>query len=90
MTDFDTMTITIDDRLNPNRKREVLLHELLHCIIWAFGIDVPVLPRADDENKHGDEEEKFIQQVTNPLMLVIQSNSTIFKWIQEKEKNHGS
>lgn len=34
-THFDTQTIYLLDRLKPDRKREVLRHELAHCFLYA-------------------------------------------------------
>lgn len=87
-SDFDKMRIVIDERCPVTRKREVLLHELLHFVIWAFAIALPV--NEDAKYPHGmDAEEMFIQQMTGPWLLVMYQNPELFQWMLERERNRG-
>lgn len=87
-SDFDKMQICIDERCPQTRKREVLLHEIMHFVIWAFAVKMPMFQDGDDK-KEGEEEEHFIQQFTGPMLLVMYQNHDLFQWMIERERNHG-
>jgi Zn-dependent peptidase ImmA (M78 family) len=78
-------TIIIDSSLTPSRKRQTLLHELLHAIRYSMGnITVPV--SSDDETKATDAwEHYFISIYEEGLLLTIRNNPAILEYLLSKE-----
>lgn len=59
--DHVDQVIRIDQALRPDRRREVLLHEILHGLLWSLGAP-----------EHGDE--RLIQGLSTGLSQVFADN----------------
>ena len=68
-------TISIDKELTQSRKKETLIHEILHAIVYQWGIEL------DDK-----EEEKICNTLANGLTTVYVDNPWLLPYIQKQLK----
>lgn len=80
------MTIIVSDARAFTGMQETVLHEILHCLIWQAGIDIPEDP-AEDEHKR---EEKLVGQMSGILLDCIKRNPQVFDWLDLKEPDNAS
>ena len=71
-TNHDTSDIYIRPELSLSAQREVLMHEVLHVMLWVGGIS---LPRISGD--HDEQEEAFVQAFTPWLHLLYTQNPQI-------------
>lgn len=64
--------IRIADNLSPTRLRDILLHEILHAIWWAY--------RLADEDK----EERTVTTLATGLAQVLRDNPKLREFLSEK------
>lgn len=69
--DFSNDTIEIDEELSPERKEQVLIHEILHAIFDLIG----------DEELAKDE--KTVQSLSAALHCVIKENNLCLEYKNE-------
>ena len=74
MTDFFNCKILIDKNLTPEKKEQVLLHEIIHCICQELNL----FELGEDENK--------VQSLAVALHLTLKKNF-ISSFSFEKEQN---
>lgn len=72
MTNNDQMTVVIDPRSNIARKRETLLHEVLHTCTDIVGID----KEMTDET-----EEKVVNRLAPVLLAVLRDNPRLVAYL---------
>jgi len=63
-THGDSRSIIVDEAMNPDLARQVLLHELLHAVVYVSGY------RFDDD----DAEERAVAALTGPLLSTLRDN----------------
>jgi Zn-dependent peptidase ImmA (M78 family) len=78
-------TIVIDMDATPSRKRQILLHELLHAIRYSMGN--PITPSSsDDESKTTEAwEHYFIGIYEEGLLLTIRNNPDLLEYLLSEE-----
>lgn len=78
-------TIVIDADATPSRKRQTLLHELLHAIRFSMGN--PTTPSTNDDEVKATEawEHYFIGIYEEGLLLTLRSNPDILDYLLSKE-----
>lgn len=68
-TSHRDLTIDVDEDCPEPRRKEVLLHEVLHCIFNEWNID----PR--------DGEEKVVSAMALGLVAVLRDNPKFLRWL---------
>lgn len=68
-TSHRDLTIDIDEDCPEPRRKEVLLHEVLHCVCNEWAIDTR------------DGEEKVVTAMALGLVAVMRDNPALLKWI---------
>jgi hypothetical protein len=76
---MDRLEIIIDDSRPLAAMQNTLMHEIFHCLTWAY--DIPV-PHLDDEHK---EEEAFTCRIDTPFLLLLKENRSLFDWLSVTE-----
>lgn len=69
--------IVLDSSMSPSRKRQTLLHEILHAIRYSFGS--PVTPRKTDEAETW--EHYYIAMYEEGLLLVLRDNPEVLDYL---------
>lgn len=72
-THYDSQTIYLDPATTEQHKAEVLLHEILHAVMWVSRLD----QRFRSDNKPTDEE--VVCAVTATLFQVLKDNKLRFE-----------
>ncbi len=72
--DFGTNTITVSAAVSDPRRKETLLHEILHCIYYEWNIQLE------------DDEERTVSAFAFGLSAVMKDNPLAFKWLMEKKE----
>lgn len=70
----DQRRIVLEPGLHPDKAREVLLHEVLHAVVSAAGLEW----EADDE-------EAIVSRFTGPLLDALRSNPQFISFLTHKE-----
>lgn len=78
-------TIIIDANATPSRKRQTLLHELMHAIRYSFGN--PTVPSPnDDESKTTDAwEHYFIGMYEEGVLAILRENKNVLDYLLSEE-----
>jgi hypothetical protein len=71
--------IVLDSGMSPSRKRQTLLHEVLHAIRFSFGN--PVTPRKTDEAEIW--EHYYIAMYEEGMLLVLRDNPELLEFLLE-------
>ena len=71
-TSHRDLTIDIDEDCPEQRSKEVILHEVLHCVFCEWEID------------HSGGEEKIVAPMSKGLIAVMRDNPKLFKWVVGK------
>lgn len=66
--------INLDPRMSAERKREVMLHECIHAVLYEWNIETGELP-----------EEPLVQSLGNALLSFIRDNPHLIEFCQEAE-----
>jgi hypothetical protein len=74
-------SIVIDSQITPSRKKQTLMHELLHAIRFTFSN--PNSPKKTDEVEVW--EHFFIASYEEGLLLLIRDNPHLLAYLLEKE-----
>jgi Zn-dependent peptidase ImmA (M78 family) len=78
-------TIVIDAGATPSRKRQTLLHELLHAIRYSFG-NMIVPSSNDDESKTTDAwEHYFIGIYEEGVLAILRDNPAVTEYLLSQE-----
>jgi homospermidine synthase len=72
---MDRLRIIIDDSRPLVAMQNTLMHEIFHCMVWAY--DIPV-PKIDSEH---DMEEQFTCRIDTPFLLLLKENRSVFDWL---------
>jgi hypothetical protein len=80
-----SMTIRVSDARSFTGMQETLLHEILHCLIWQAGIDIP----EDPEKNCHEREEKLVGQMSGILLDCLKRNPFVFEWLMRDEFDAG-
>lgn len=75
--------IILDSTMSDSRKRQTLLHEILHAIKFSFGN--PVTPKKTDDSDVW--EHYFIAMYEEGLLLVLRDNPDILAYLLNKEQH---
>jgi len=78
--DVTNQKISICDSYSPTRTAEILLHEIMHAIYDAMGIQIP-------EKYSEDIDEYLVTTFSKGLISVMYDNPYVFYWIQELLKS---
>ena len=70
--DRDALAIVLRETLVPGKMREVLLHEVLHAIVGAFGFPF--------EDRDG--EERLVRQLAPALLGTLRANPDLVEYLQ--------
>lgn len=73
--------IVIDKDASDSRKRQVLLHEILHAIRFTFFTGNKMAPKLNFE----DTEHYFIGMYEETLLMVLKDNPGLVAYLLEKE-----
>lgn len=73
IADHAACTIYLDENLEPQYLRSVLLHELLHCAMMSNGMS-----RA---YKHRFDEEQTVWHLTNPILGILRDNPLLVAFL---------
>ena len=73
--------IVIDSQIAPSRKKQTLMHEILHAIRFTFGN--PNTPKKTEDIDVW--EHFFIASYEEGLLLVIRDNPNVLAYLLEKE-----
>lgn len=73
--------IVIDKFATPSRKRQTLMHEILHAIRYTFGN--PTTPSKKDEFELW--EHHFIGMYEEGILLVLRNNPDVLTYLLETE-----
>lgn len=73
VTDVNTGMVYLSDRLQGSFLRKVLCHELCHCAIWSYGIDLTL-----------DEEELLCDFIATYSDDIISLTNDIFSILKER------
>lgn len=73
--------IIIDSLSSPSRKRQTLLHELLHAVRHTMGS--PISPKNEDDSDVW--EHFFISMYEEGLLLIIRDNPKVLEYLLSKE-----
>lgn len=76
-----SMTILVSDARAFTGMQETLIHEILHCLIWQAGIDVPENPEANGHER----EEKLVGQLSGILLDCLKRNPHVFAWLRMED-----
>lgn len=71
----DPSKIRIKDSMDPREKLNTILHEVLHAIVYTYGIK--------KDFKDDDEEEKIVNVFGNGLTEALTRNPELMKFINE-------
>lgn len=71
--------IVLNRDLPGDRKRAILIHEILHAIIYTFSR----LDKPDKLETFDDWEHHFIAIVQEPLAMVIRDNPHLLTWLTQ-------
>jgi hypothetical protein len=74
LTDFNDLTIMVNEALDPAVQRETMLHEVLHTVFEATGASF----------EHDAIEEGLIRRISPTLLRVIRDNPQFVKYLQGK------
>lgn len=74
-TDHSTQTIGIEEGLSKERRKEILLHEILHAVYYHFLSSMNNDPDNPDKNL----EEKIVTAMGRGLSSVFQNNQHLKK-----------
>lgn len=67
VTDFPTRIVYINNRINGEMLTKVITHEIVHCLIFSYGIDYSI----DEEEKIADFIATFGREVINVADNII-------------------
>jgi len=73
--------IIIDSLATPSRKRQTLLHELMHAVRHTLGS--PITPKNDDDSDTW--EHFFIAMYEEGLLLIIRENPEVLEYLLSEE-----
>lgn len=73
--DNEQLLIVINPEVDPQYKRTILMHEIIHACFSVAG-----QPRLDDQDAN---EERFIQSIDAWLVLVLRDNPRVLAYILE-------
>lgn len=73
--------IIIDSLATPSRKRQTLLHELMHAVRHSLGS--PITPKSDDDSDTW--EHFFIGMYEEGLLLIIRDNPKVLDYLLSEE-----
>jgi hypothetical protein len=73
--------IVIESTAAPSRKRQTLLHEILHAIKFSFGN--PVTPKKGEDADVW--EHYYIAMYEEGVLLVLRDNPDVLSYLLEKE-----
>lgn len=73
--------IIIDKIASPSRKRQTLLHELLHAIRYSLGS--PITPKNDDDSDTW--EHYFISMYEEGVLAIIRDNQDVLDYLLSDE-----
>jgi Zn-dependent peptidase ImmA (M78 family) len=73
--------IIIDSLATPSRKRQTLLHELMHAVRHTMGS--PITPKNDDDSDVW--EHFFIGMYEEGLLLIIRDNPKVLDYLLSEE-----
>ena len=69
--DYCANKITISTKLSTSRYREVLLHEIFHCIFYEWDMQPE------------DAEERTVSAFAFGMLAVMKDNPAVFKWLMK-------
>lgn len=78
-------TIIIDVDATPSRKRQTLLHELLHAIRFSMGSPITPTPNDDESKTTEAWEHYFIGMYEEGLLLTIRNNPELLEYLLSEE-----
>jgi Zn-dependent peptidase ImmA (M78 family) len=78
-------TIVIDLDATPSRKRQTLLHELLHAIRFSMGSPITPTPNDDESKTTEAWEHYFIGMYEEGLLLTIKNNPELLAYLLSEE-----
>lgn len=67
--DMNNLIIKINTGFSDSHTKETLLHEINHCIFWAYNM------------KEGDNEERIVTTISIGLSQVFNDNPKIYKFL---------
>ena len=73
--------IVIDGTASPSRKRQTLLHELLHAIRYSLGS--PITPKNDDDSDTW--EHYFIGMYEEGVLAILRDNQNVLDYLLSDE-----
>ena len=76
----DENLIVLSSRLGESKKRQTLMHEVLHCLKFAFYAGHHPLTKDLDTWEHF-----FIHLYEEPLVMVLRDNPELVKYLTEKK-----
>jgi hypothetical protein len=76
----DQNLIVISNKLGESKKRQTLMHEILHCLKFAFYAGHYPLTKDLDTWEHF-----FIHLYEEPLVMVLRDNPALVKYLTEKD-----
>ena len=74
ITDYQKQVIKIKESLSKNELVNTVLHEILHCCNFYFGMK---------EHTGSKLEEKFVDCMANGLTTILRDNLEILDWLKE-------
>lgn len=77
--------IVIDVDATPSRKRQTLLHELLHAIRFSMGSPITPTPNDDESKTTEAWEHYFIGIYEEGLLLTIRNNPELLQYLLSEE-----
>lgn len=78
-------TIVIDVDATPSRKRQTLLHELLHAIRFSMGSPITPAPNDDESKTTEAWEHYFIGIYEEGLLLTLRNNPDVLNYLLSEE-----
>lgn len=74
-THYKTATIFIDPEQSEANKRDTLLHEIMHVILWQTGMEY----RLRNSEKVGEEE--IIRSISTALLTTLRLNEELITYL---------
>lgn len=80
-SDLTNLQIVVEpDRPAPAIKVSVM-HEVIHCILWAYGIELTELVRGHEDE--GGANESFVSKFDTTLLDTLRRNPKFVVWLME-------
>lgn len=76
----DTQTVIIDPSLGPDQERETLIHEALHAIMAACGLDL-LFKEAEKALDTKEFEEQVVNNMSSRLLELLRDNPNLLRFL---------